>query len=39
MSQKAAFFRLVAIPACIVWGIVEFVALQRAHLFQRHPNV
>jgi hypothetical protein len=23
--------RLLAIPACLVWGLVECIALQRAH--------
>ena len=32
MFHKAAFIRAVAIPACLVWGLVEFMALQRARL-------
>jgi hypothetical protein len=35
MIRKSAFFRMIAIPACVVWGLLEFVALQRAHLQQR----
>jgi len=35
MIRKAAFFRAMAIPACIVWAIVELLALQRARWQQR----
>jgi hypothetical protein len=34
MIPKTAFFRLLAVPACVVWGLVEFIALQRAHVGQ-----
>jgi len=30
MLLKANFFRLLAIPACLVWGILELISLQRA---------
>ncbi|GEM_PF-1326004 len=32
MRMKANFFRLVAIPACLVWGVWELISLQRARL-------
>jgi hypothetical protein len=32
MFYKAAFIRAVAIPVCLAWGLVEFIALQRARL-------
>lgn len=35
MLQKAAFFRALAIPACLVWGVLEFIALQRSRLLLR----
>ena len=38
MLQKAAFFRALAIPACLVWGVMEFVALQRARLWGRRRS-
>ena len=38
MLHKAAFFRAMAIPACMVWGIVEFFALQRARLQRRRAH-
>jgi hypothetical protein len=36
MLHKSAFFRAIAIPVCMVWGIREFFALQRARLRSRH---
>ena len=30
MPIKANFFRLLAIPACLVWGVRELISLQRA---------
>jgi hypothetical protein len=38
MLHKAAFFRALAIPACLVWGVLEFFALQRARMLGRRPN-
>ena len=35
MLHKSAFFRTIAIPACLLWGVLEFVALQRSR-FQAH---
>jgi hypothetical protein len=32
MFHKAAFIRAMAIPVCLAWGLVEFMALQRARL-------
>jgi hypothetical protein len=32
MFYRSAFFRVLVIPACVVWGLVEFLALQRAHV-------
>jgi hypothetical protein len=32
MFYRTAFFRVLVIPACVVWGLVEFLALQRAHV-------
>lgn len=33
MFNRSAFYRLLVIPACLAWGVMEFLALQRAHLF------
>jgi len=30
MFSKSNFYRTLAVPACLVWAVVEFVALQRA---------
>lgn len=35
MLFKFAFFRWLVIPVCLVGGLVEFVALQRAHFSAR----
>jgi hypothetical protein len=35
MFFRSTCIRLLAIPACLVWGLVEFIALQRAHAIQR----
>jgi hypothetical protein len=35
MFHKARLIRVLLIPACLVWGVREFVALQRCHLKQR----
>ena len=35
MLQKFTFYRLLAIPACLAWGIHELVALQRAYWSSR----
>lgn len=38
MLHKPAFFRALAIPACIVWGVLEFLALQRSRLQGRRAH-
>lgn len=35
MRLKANFFRLMAIPACLVEGVIELVRLQRSRLLMR----
>jgi hypothetical protein len=30
MFSKSTLIRLIAVPACLVWGLREFFALQRA---------
>ena len=32
MLHTSAFYRAIAIPACLLWGVLEFVALQRSRL-------
>ena len=32
MFHQAAFIRALAIPVCLAWGLVEFLALQRVRL-------
>jgi hypothetical protein len=32
MFFRINFFRLLAIPACVVWGVLELLRLQRARL-------
>jgi hypothetical protein len=39
MMHKAAFFRVIAIPACMAWGMLEFYALQRSRLRHRRASV
>jgi len=31
MFFRFNFIRVLAIPACLAWGLTEFIALQRAH--------
>jgi hypothetical protein len=38
MPNKSAFFRTMAIPACMIWGILEFIALQRCRLQGRRAH-
>lgn len=33
MLPKLTFIRVLAIPACVLWGVMEFIALQRSRLF------
>jgi hypothetical protein len=35
MFHKSTLIRALAIPACLVWGVMEFMALQRAHRVNR----
>jgi hypothetical protein len=35
MFIKVKFFRFMAIPACLVWGFLELMALQRSRLLGR----
>jgi hypothetical protein len=35
MPLKANFFRLLAIPACLVWGVLELISLQRTRRLTR----
>jgi hypothetical protein len=36
MFSRSSFYRVIAVPACVAWGIIEIVALQRARWQQRH---
>lgn len=38
MFHKATFFRVMAIPACVIWGVLEFLALQRCRLHNRRAH-
>ncbi|MEO8118482.1 MAG: hypothetical protein ABI606_04070 [Rhodoferax sp.] len=38
MLHKTAFFRALSIPACLVWGVLEFFALQRSRLLGRRAH-
>ncbi len=33
MFSTSNFYRTLAVPACLVWAVVEFVALQRARRY------
>ena len=35
MFPRSTLIRVLAIPACLVWGVVELLALQRAHRAHR----
>jgi hypothetical protein len=37
MFHRSNLIRALAIPACLVWGVMEFLALQRAHVV-RHKR-
>lgn len=39
MFVKTSFYRVIAMPACIAWGLVELVALQRARWQLRRNHV
>jgi hypothetical protein len=38
MPHPTAFYRALAIPACLVWGVVEFLALQRSRLLKQRGH-
>jgi hypothetical protein len=38
MPYKTVYFRIMAIPACLIWGLLEFVALQRSRFQLRRPQ-
>ncbi len=31
MFHRSTLIRLLSVPACLLWGLTEFMALQRAH--------
>lgn len=35
MFNQKTFFRVMSIPACIAYGVLEFFALQRSRLMSR----
>ncbi len=35
MRHKANFFRLLAVPSCLLWGVLELIRLQRSRLLMR----
>ncbi len=35
MMHRFAFIRALALPACLLWAVMECIALQRAHHRQR----
>lgn len=37
MFARSHVYRAMAVPACIVWGFVELIALQRARRLRNHP--
>ena len=39
MRFKVNFFRILVIPACIAWGLVEFVCLQRSRWVMRRSGL
>jgi hypothetical protein len=38
MKNKASYFRFIAIPAAVAWGVMELIALQRAHWLSRRTH-
>jgi hypothetical protein len=38
MWHKSVLFRLITISACLAWGFLEFLALQRARFAFRRLN-
>jgi hypothetical protein len=39
MMFKTHFFRWLAIPVCVISGLIEFAALQRSKLTGRRPRL
>jgi len=39
MFFKVNFFRVLSIPACLVWGVLELIALQRSRLWIRRSGL
>ena len=40
MRRPIAFYRILAIPACLLWGVHELLALQRSRrALRRHRDV
>ena len=39
MFHRSTLIRALAIPACLVWGVSEFLALQRARLANRKLHI
>jgi hypothetical protein len=39
MRRQATFYRTFALVACLVWGVIELIALQRARLLRPHDPV
>ena len=35
MFYRSSLIRVLAIPACLLWGVMELLALQRAHRSHR----
>jgi hypothetical protein len=35
MLRKAVFFRIMALPVCLISGALEFLALQRSRILAR----
>jgi hypothetical protein len=38
MLRKTSYFRVMALPACIAWGVLELIALQRSRLLARRSH-
>jgi hypothetical protein len=38
MLHKTTFFRVLAIPACLIWGVLELFALQRSRLLGKRTH-
>ncbi len=38
MLHNFSFFRVLTIPACMIWGVREFFALQRSRIQHRRSH-